>query len=303
MHGSGDAFPDHVNPATVQLLSELTCQYIGNLVDAAVDSQQLLAGNEATIPPPPPYPRNRQPRLPSAPPDPPKKDEEETTTTGKKEKDKDKDKDKETAVVPKKRPRRPDVDYWDESLPEPKIVKRSSSADPSHPIGVAGVTAFHSPHQQQQQMAGKNTATADKEEKKPVHIDEWVGVAGVDFWEQSRSRAAHVRMPQAIGVQCFIFPICHDGFLYGKVMQVQASRRAIAPILTDQTLMDYVRTEGRLKHAPRRKKKESKKPSGDADVEEEPEQQEEEPEQDEGAMWPGLEFLLPVHQLKAITEG
>lgn len=288
MHGSGDVLPDQVNPDTVQLMCELTVQYMSNLVDAAVDAQQLLAGSQATVPPPPPYPKKRKPPLPSAP-EPPKKDGDE--------------KNKITEPLLEKKPIRPDVEYWDEPLPEPKIVKRPrTSLDPRERDVRA--SAFHSPRAHQQSAFAKEAGKEQREDQQ-VHIDEWVGVAGVDFWEQSRSRAAHVRMPFAIGVQCFIFPICHDGYLYGKAMQVQASRRAIAPILTDQVLMDYVRTEGGLvrKHAPRRKKNEKKKTNGDAGVEDEPEDDVEEEDEDESAQWPGLESLLPVHRIKPITEN
>ena len=287
MHGSGDVLPDQVNPDTVQLISELTARYISNLVDAAIDAQQLLAGGQATRPPPPRYPRSRKPPLPFLP-----------APADKKKSDKDDDHHHKAAVGLKKRPRRPDVDYWDEPLPVPKIKKSKSRA----------VTeASASGDAQEKSAAGDKLSEED--EQKPVHIDQWVGAVGVDLWEQSRSRAAFVRMPDAVGVQCFIFPICHDGFLYGKVMQVQASRRAIAPVLVDSVLLDLVRTEGALarKHAPRRKKtasNKSAKDSGDADVEDEPEQEEDEMPQDDGAAWPGLEYLLPVHTItEAMADG
>lgn len=286
MHGSGDVLPDQVDPATVQMLSELTARYISNLVDAAIDAQELLAGGQQAVarPPPPRYPRSRNPPLPSEP--------EPATTTTKKKSDKDDNTTKSSKL--KKRPHRPDVDYWDEPLPEPKIVAKKR-AKLSTTTDMVLATA-----------GGPSTLNEDEAKSKPVHIDQWVGAAGVDLWEQSRSRAAFVRMPDAVGVQCFIFPICHDGFLYGKVMQVQASRRAIAPVLVDSVLLDLVRTEGALarRHAPRRKKTDSKKSSnndsGDADVEDEKQDEEDEMPQDDGAAWPGLEFLLPVH---AITEA
>lgn len=271
MHGSGDVVPDQVNPDTVQLLSELTVRYIANLVDAAVDAQELLAGGKPITPPPPRYPRSRQPALPNVPDDDKKKSaEEESKGKG------------SVASLLKKRPRRPDVDYWDEPLPEPKIVKRSS-AEASSPFS-----------------ASKQRGLEEEDKDKPVHVDQWVGVAGVDLWEQSRSRKAYVQMPDVVGVKNFLFPICHDGFLYGKVRQIQATRRQIAPLLVDSVVMKEVQTEGALARKPRRRKKvDFSKESGDADVEEEPEQEEEEDNEDNEPMWPGLDFLLPVH---AITE-
>lgn len=273
MHGSGDVVPDQVNPDTVQLLSELTVRYIANLVDAAVDAQQLLAGGKPTTPPAPRYPRSRQPALPFVPDDDKKNPADED----------DKDKDSIASLL-KKRPRRPDVDYWDEPLPEPKIVKRSSAQ-------------ASSPFSSSRQQAGLEEEDKDK----PLHVDRWVGVAGVDLWEESRSRKAYVQMPDVVGVKCFLFPICHDGFLYGKVRQIQATRRQIAPLLVDSVLLKEVQTEGALARKPRRRKKvDFSKESGDADVEEEPEQEEEEDNEDNEPMWPGLDFLLPVH---AITEA
>jgi len=298
MHGSGDVLPSEVNSDTVQLLSELTVRYISNLVDAAIDAQQLLAGGHVKKPPPPRYPRSRQPRLPSAPEEPKNEQPAMAPTTASKKGSSAFASDIIKAMVLKKRPLYPDVDYWDEPLPEPKIVRKK--AKPAHDRDTASaVTAFNQP------------VNADEdEESKPVHIDHWVGAAGVDLWEQSRSRAAYVRMPDALGVQCFIFPICHDGFLYGKVMQVQASRRAIVPVLTDSVLMDLVRTEGALRHAPRRRRtkvRNKKESSGDADVEEDDDDEGDDDdnlEQENGAAWPGMEYLLPVHTItEAATSG
>jgi hypothetical protein len=285
MHGSGDVRPNRVNPDTTRLLSELTVRYIANLVDAALDSQDLLTGGAPTKPPPPCFPRRRKPALPSIPPPVPKKPSRATDDS-----------------VMKKRPLRPDVEYWDAPLKMPKIVMdlESKNAD-----------ATEKSRDSSQVLLGPRHYTindiTEEEESKLVHVDQWVGVAGVDLFEHSRSRIAHVRMPDALSVQCLIFPICHDGFLYGKVMQVQASRRAIAPVLVDKELLDMVRTEGALvrKHAhfsPRRKKKsktnKTNNDTGDADVlDEEPEQEEEEELPDEEAAWPGLEYLLPVHVL------
>ena len=309
MHGSGDVNPDQVNPHTVQLLSELTARYISNLVDAAIDAQQLLAGGQETRAPPPRYPRSREPPLPSFP------DSDKNVKSEKKDDDDKSSKTTKAAaaaaaaaavvapIILKKRSRRPDVDYWDEPMPEPNIVKKAKTED-----GVVLSAGTH-PASSSGSKTGRSAFEDDDEKPRPpVHhsltsVDEWVGAAGVDLWEQSRSRAAYVRMPDAVGVQCFIFPICHDGFLYGKVMQVQASRRAIAPVLVDSVLLDLVRTEGALarKHAPRRKKITStKKDGGDADVEDEPDQEDDELSQDDDAAWPGLEYLLPVH---AITEA
>lgn len=162
-----------------------------------------------------------------------------------------------------KRRKKANTDYWDEPLPEPKIKS-------SEPV-----------------------------ETKPVTADEWVGVAGVDFWQDARSRRAHVSAPSAIGTQCFIFPICHDAGLYGRVMEVQAARRNIAPALMDSVMLDMVNAEGgRLVSATRKSR--TATPSNDADNIEDAEEEDE--ENDEAELlptWPGMESLLPVHRKEA----
>merc|ERR1712137_493491 len=62
--------------------------------------------------------------------------------------------------------------------------------------------------------------------------------------ETARSRRAYVTTPSTIGTQCFIFPICHDSGLHGRVMEVQAARRNIAPVLMDSVFADMINAEG-----------------------------------------------------------
>jgi hypothetical protein len=272
-------------------------------VDAALDAQDILTGGATcvTTPPPPCFPRRRRPALPAIPPvAPPKRSRAENNNNNNNNK---------SVLLLKRRPLRPDVEYWDAPLKMPKIIVTTELAKKATATSTSTETPRHSA---KVVVLGPRQYTINditqEEESKLVHVDQWVGVAGVDLFEHSRSRVAHVRMPDALSVQCFIFPICHDGFLYGKVMQVQASRRAIAPVLVDKELLDMVRTEGALvrkhAHSPRRKKqqKAKAKDAGDADVlDEEPEQEEDEETQDEDAAWPGLEYLLPVHVLTEAT--
>ena len=42
MHGSGDVGPSEVDDASKEMLSDLTVQYIYNLVEAAVDAHDIL---------------------------------------------------------------------------------------------------------------------------------------------------------------------------------------------------------------------------------------------------------------------
>jgi hypothetical protein len=165
-----------------------------------------------------------------------------------------------TKTEPRKRRRATD-EYWDEPLLEPKIKNKP----PPEP----------------------NVAVRTYE---GVNVDEWVGV---DFLDNiSRVRKAHVTAPSAIGTQCFIFPICHDQGLYGKVLEVQAARRSIAPVLVDPIVMDVIRAEGALLREKALRKREKATTKNEEDMEE---PEETDSEDDGGAAWPGLEYLLPVH--------
>jgi hypothetical protein len=241
MHGSGDVSPSEVNPATAELLSSLTAQYIGTLVDAAIDSHDMLRDSQPDLPwvPPPCFTRSRKPPIPPPPP-------VDSKSTNRK---------------PRKRRRATD-EFWDEPLPEPKI---------------RGIPA--------KKKGGDN----DDE----VHVDEWVGAAGVDLVE-SRARAAFVRGNAALSTHSFIFPICHDVYAYGRVTEVQAASRAVAPLLLDPVLMNMVRTEGKLKHAAIPSKKKSTNANA-SDPEDDDETNADDNEEEELSAWPGIESLLPVH--------
>jgi hypothetical protein len=153
------------------------------------------------------------------------------------------------------------TDYWDEPLPEPKIRSENST-----------------------------------EEKHVVNADEWCGVAGVDFFQDSRSRSAFVSAPlTAIGVQSFVFPVCHDSGLYGRVMEVQAARRNIAPVLMDSTWLDMVNAEGGRLLSSKNKRPET--PANDTENPEDTEQEDgEHVEEEVLPTWPGLDSLLPIHR-------
>ena len=238
MHGSGDVSPSEVNPETAALVSELTVQYIAELVDAAIDAHDILTDGAGGMLPPPALANKRKPHRPPSP------------ASGKKRKAK-----------------KADTDYWDEPLPEPKI--RSETAAETNDVSTA----------------------LQEAEDKTVDADEWVGVAGVDFWETSRSRKAHVATPSAIGTQCFIFPICHDSGLHGRVMEVQAARRNIAPVLMDSVWLEMVNAEGgRLRKRPAAATNEAE------NLEDAEDEDEDNAEEELLPTWPGLESLLPIHR-------
>jgi hypothetical protein len=179
----------------------------------------------------------------------------DTTTTSSSKKEK---------TIHRKRRRATD-EFWDEPLPEPKIKGKTQSKE-----------------------------SKPKPTFQGVPVDDWVGVAGVDFWESSRARKAHVG--RAITTQSFIFPICHDVGLYGRVLEVQTARRSIAPTLVDPVIMEVVRTEGASQGPGALRKRD--KPSTSKNEEETEEPEDTDSEGEDGATWPGLEYLLPVHVLK-----
>jgi hypothetical protein len=166
--------------------------------------------------------------------------------------------------APTRKRKQAHADYWDGPLPEPKIR--------SPPAGAKTKFAFPSSDTDSNSL-----------------------LIGVDFWESARSRKAHVATPSAIGTQCFIFPICHDAGLYGRVMEVQAARRSIAPVLIDSVILEMVETEGgHLQSATR------KRPASAAnDGENSDDEQEEDEDNNEDELlptWPGLDSILPIHK-------
>mmetsp|Transcript_6263 Transcript_6263/g.12955 ORF Transcript_6263/g.12955 Transcript_6263/m.12955 type:complete len:354 (+) Transcript_6263:60-1121(+) len=314
MHGSGDVPIWDVNPQSSRILAQLTANYISNLVEAAVESQEILNdGKRPSLPPPPlvSKERRRKAPLPSAyewPPSLLARSSKAATTTKKKKKTTKGEAAKASAsgVTPdtkdtaakkgttgakpaaaakkpnlgeKKKRKRREVDYWDEPLPEPKI--KNKPAEPTF-------------------------SEADTIIYKGVPVEDWVGVAGVDFFEDSRIRDAHVSLPAAVGAQNFIFPVCHDKHLYGKILEIQATRRSMEPILTDSVVMDVIRAETNLQgpfgalRKRREREQNEKKSGGDAsgtpeDEEEEPEATEPEDAFSRRPVWPGLDGLLPMH--------
>mmetsp|Transcript_12315 Transcript_12315/g.24669 ORF Transcript_12315/g.24669 Transcript_12315/m.24669 type:complete len:223 (+) Transcript_12315:564-1232(+) len=187
-------------------------------------------------------------------------------------------------LAKKKKRKRRDIDYWDDPLPEPKI-KNKPAMEPAALAAEKGEIVY-----------------------KGVPIGDWVGVAGVDFFEDSRIRSAHVTLPAAVGAQNFIFPVCHDKHLYGKILEIQATRRSMEPILTDSVVMDVIRAEtdlqGSLGSFRKRREREEKRKKNAGDNGAAQESEDDEPEasdfEDEYSssrrpVWPGLDELLPMH--------
>ena len=333
LHGSGDVPVWDVNPRSSRILAQLTASYIGNLVEAAVESQEILNDGERPPLPPPPLvskeTRRRAP-LPSAYEWPPsvlarsaKAAATAASTTSKKKKKSTKgepssmtataattaatatsaasskdatgtkdgnaatkkmatEKKNNPAVNKpnfgeKKKRKRRDIVYWDEPLPEPKLKNKPAASESTEGIIYKGVP-----------------------------IGDWVGVAGVDFYEDNRIRNAHVALPAVLGAQNFIFPVCHDKHLYGKILEIQATRRSMEPILMDSVVMDVIRAETASLQGPLGKKrrdrdKKQKKSEADAGGETDDDEADgTDSDNDEYSgrqrpIWPGLDELLPMH--------
>ena len=296
MHGSGDVQPNEVNVESARVLSELTANYISQLVDAAIDAHDILnsqAGGGLSQPlPPPPMPRNKSITKPSKP-EPmtitkstsgsssSKKTSSKSDTKSKSDKKskakdtKDQNLNNNSQQQHHRKRRRVTDEYWDEPMAEPKIKSR--------------------PDKQSQEKA----TPGPKFEGVP--IDEWVGVAGVDFFDQQRSRKAYVNQPTAIGTSSFVFPVCHDPLLYGKVKEVQAARRSLNPILADPVVQDVVKNEGAIHGAGGLRKRSHHPRNNNRDNIEDPEDTDSEGE--DGATWPSLDGLLPVYMNRDLFGG
>jgi len=353
LHGSGDVLPSEVSPETCRLVAALTTQYVAHLVDAALDAQQMTLSNDAAaaaaggasrtgsrsaasrkrrkrmlrqqqapIVPPASFPRSRNPPIPPpySPPSPP-------PDIGAKSKGKT-----ESTIVLKgrygKRKRRSTDDYWDMPLPDP-VIRGAGSKQPSTDRSSEGGNASSGRRGIGDDDGDLDDLNADEASPPAaqVPIDEWVGAAGVDFFETNRSRSAYVRGPSALTTQNFIFPICHDVYAYGRVLQVQNAKRGTEALLVDPVLMEMVRTEGQQHHH-KKKKSQTKKnasstkkdgnkgnskkagtagstadtsdPEDDDDDEDGADDDNNASEDDDtddgGPNWPGLDFLLPVHR-------
>ena len=170
------------------------------------------------------------------------------------------------------------VNSWDNPLPKPKIRGRSQS----------------------------KTARNEQVQKSPV--DPWMGVVGLDMWQNSGARAIYTQH-RSITAQHFVFPLCHDSYVYGRIREMQASKvNIIEPILRDTTVWDVIRTEGQLqreesrRQIKRKKKQKVKaKPATNSDEDSDEDAEESDPDEDDTPTWPGLDLLLPANRLHTST--
>ena len=241
MHGSGDVEPSQVDPATAHLVADLTATYVGQLVDAAVDAHDILTDGAGGIRPPPNFPRDdvvsakRNSRVSMA----TVKQSGGSIGGGTKRM-----RGNASSISGGGGSSGADVvpgsidDCWDDvEVPLPKVRKTPSTA-----AAAAGTKSALLPSRTMstdQQPNNNNNNNNDDD----VSAD-WAGLAGVDLFGPRR-RVPYAGPPYAIETKSFIFPICHDATLYGRIMEVQKARRTIAPLLVDPILRDMVRGEGR----------------------------------------------------------
>jgi len=193
MYGSGDVEPSRVDPTTLSLLAELTATYISNLVDAAIESHDILTDGVGGFVPPPPVLEKKRP-----------------VVDGRKRKRQGEESEED--------------EEWDAPLPTPKILNSASL------ITTATSSSSSSPTPHPSTI--------------PTPPKDWIGVEGIDFFRRSRTRKPYASTPYTLNKESFIFPICHDASLYGRVKEVQAARRMMETVLLDGTVMDMVAEEG-----------------------------------------------------------
>ena len=260
LHGSGDVEPPRVDPATARLVADLTAAYVGQLVDAAVDAHDILTDGAGGIRPPPGFPRDDAVSA--------KRNSSVSMAAVKQS---------EGSSSSKRRTRRTASasassssggggggggggsganvvpgsidDCWDDvEVPLPKVRKTSAGTSPS-PAAAAGTRSALLPSRTMP------TSTSTSTDRRPNSTDGyestdwdwdsgWAGLAGVDLFGPRR-RVPYAGPPYTIETKSFIFPVCHDPTLYGRIMEVQKARRTIAPLLVDPILRDMVRGEGR----------------------------------------------------------
>jgi hypothetical protein len=258
-----------------QLVATLTAQYIQRLVDAALDARDMLLSGDKSVKHDTrhwlPPPQLESLHLPRA-----------AVQWG-------------DAVSPVGRPtarkRRMDgTGIWDDPLPPPKIRGRTNPAAGSNPPRV------------------EDPSTTSLGDRNGIDKDNWTGLVGVDVWHSARARSVYAR---GLTAQQFIFPLCHDAYVYGRIREVQATKLSVLePVLHDSTIWDVVRADGQLQHEEavrkrrqlRKKKKQNKKStkqrntSDDEEEEDADESNQSDSEEEDVAGWPGLDKLLPANR-------
>ena len=106
---------------------------------------------------------------------------------------------------------------WELSLPVPKIRRNGD--------------------QESEKSESQGSPTVNK-----ISLQEWKGVQGVDIYSD-RIRRPYASHPSTIGVQSFIFPICHDAQLYNRLQEVRKTMKELSPLLVNNQFADAVSKE------------------------------------------------------------
>lgn len=229
MHGSGDVLPEDVNPHSVATLARLIENYVSSLVGAALDAHDVFTDGEVVgggaclgVPP---FSGGDNAEV---------DDSEEVVGKSK------------AHSAKKQKKKRKRVDYWDVPLPPPLTKNRRTSttsskngSDLSDGDDSDDDTPIIGSFRRQASSASMSSINAGND----LTVE---GFAPVDLYANERTRNYYVTAPTAMDARSFIFPICHDAFLYQRIKEVQASRRAIGRETVDTTLMDVMKEEGGL---------------------------------------------------------
>lgn len=226
MHGSGDVSPEQINPSTSNILAELTANYVRDLVHAAIDAHDIYSGHNVHILPEnydrsPDHSSNRKRGNTNV---------EESTSIQ-----------KETTAA-----KRTKVDS-----PTKSNVTNESCWGTNNDLFLGN----NNNNKKNTSPKPENSSMNDNK-----HQDWTGGLIGADFYSRHRYEEK-VRLPENsshsstvspfaqpsrglnISTQSFIFPICHDAELYGRVKEVQAIRRTFMNDLVDPVLMEVMKEE------------------------------------------------------------
>mmetsp|Transcript_10747 Transcript_10747/g.16201 ORF Transcript_10747/g.16201 Transcript_10747/m.16201 type:complete len:377 (-) Transcript_10747:227-1357(-) len=239
MHGSGDVFPEQVNPKSVAVLAQLTERYIASLVSAALDAHDIFTDGEVVgggaclaIPP------FASSAAATAAADSDSEDDnnysakEESDETIRKRKRSDKEK------ISKKFKQRK-IDYWDQPLPA-AAPGGGGEEDSSNEID-SSINESDSSDDDSEDEASQLTTLRNGERRKNSGF---IGTVPLDLHANQRTRDYYVSAPTAMDARSFIFPICHDAVLYQRIKEMQANRRAISIDMMDHVLLQAVQEEG-----------------------------------------------------------
>jgi hypothetical protein len=235
MHGSGDVLPEHVNPKSVAVLSQLTERYVASLVSAAMDAHDIFTDGEVVgggaclgIPP---FASSAGATTAAAADSDSEDDnnyynaKEESEEVIRKRKRSEKDK------ISKKFKQRK-IDYWDQPLP-------AAEEDSANEFD-SSINDSDSSDDDSDDDASQLSSLRGGERRKSGFI----GTVPIDLHANQRTRDYYVSAPTAMDARSFIFPICHDAVLYQRIKEMQANRRAISRDMMDHVVLQAIQEEG-----------------------------------------------------------